>query len=84
MKLQLLEPLRDLLEDEVHELDVVLGLPHGMVYRHPFPGPGLDARISGEVRKEYADLLCQTDNIFIQELCNTTDENGISWYDLTS
>ena len=84
MKLKLLEPLRDLFKDEVRELGVALGLPREMVYRHPFPGPGLGVRILGEVKKEYADLLRQADNIFIQELRNATDENGTSWYDLTS
>ena len=84
MKLKLLEPLRDLFKDEVRELGVALGLPREMVYRHPFPGPGLGVRILGEVKKEYADLLRQADDIFIQELRNTTDENGTSWYDLTS
>ena len=84
MKLKLLEPLRDLFKDEVRELGVALGLPREMVYRHPFPGPGLGVRILGEVKKEYADLLRQADDIFIQELRNITDENGTSWYDLTS
>ena len=84
MKLKLLEPLRDLFKDEVRELGVALGLPREMVYRHPFPGPGLGVRILGEVKKEYADLLRQADDIFIQELRNATDENGTSWYDLTS
>ena len=84
MKLKLLEPLRDLFKDEVRELGVALGLPREMVYRHPFPGPGLGVRILGEVKKEYADLLRQADDIFIQELRNTTDDNGTSWYDLTS
>ena len=84
MKLKLLEPLRDLFKDEVRELGVALGLPREMVYRHPFPGPGLGVRILGEVKREYADLLRQADNIFIQELRNHTDENGTSWYDLTS
>ena len=84
MKLKLLEPLRDLFKDEVRELGVALGLPREMVYRHPFPGPGLGVRILGEVKKEYADLLRQADDIFIQELRNTADENGTSWYDLTS
>ena len=74
MKLKLLEPLRDLFKDEVRELGVALGLPREMVYRHPFPGPGLGVRILGEVKKEYADLLRQADDIFIQELRNTTDE----------
>ena len=84
MKLKLLEPLRDLFKDEVRELGVALGLPREMVYRHPFPGPGLGVRILGEVKREYADLLRQSDDIFIQELRNHTDENGTSWYDLTS
>ncbi|OSI14254.1 glutamine-hydrolyzing GMP synthase [Neisseria dumasiana] len=84
LNLKLLEPLRDLFKDEVRELGVALGLPREMVYRHPFPGPGLGVRILGEVKKEYADLLRRADDIFIQELRNTTDENGISWYDLTS
>ena len=85
MKLKLLEPLRDLFKDEVRELGVALGLPREMVYRHPFPGPGLGVRILGEVKREYADLLRQADDIFIQELRNTVDaETGKSWYDLTS
>ena len=66
--LKLLEPLRDLFKDEVRELGVALGLPHDMVYRHPFPGPGLGVRILGEVKKEYADLLRRADAIFIEEL----------------
>ena len=66
--LKLLEPLRELFKDEVRELGVALGLPHDMVYRHPFPGPGLGVRILGEVKKEYADLLRQADAIFIEEL----------------
>ena len=83
--LKLLEPLRDLFKDEVRELGVALGLPHGMVYRHPFPGPGLGVRILGEVKKEYADLLRQADAIFLEELHNFKDEtSGKSWYDLTS
>lgn len=83
--LKLLEPLRDLFKDEVRELGVALGLPHDMVYRHPFPGPGLGVRILGEVKKEYADLLRQADAIFIEELRSTIDHNsGKSWYDLTS
>ncbi len=83
--LKLLEPLRDLFKDEVRELGVALGLPHEMVYRHPFPGPGLGVRILGEVRREYADLLRRADAIFIDELRAWTDEAaGKSWYDLTS
>ena len=84
LNLKLLEPLRDLFKDEVRELGVALGLPREMVYRHPFPGPGLGVRILGEVKKEYADLLRRADDIFIQELRNTIDEQGVSWYDLTS
>src|SRR5690606_22378673 len=68
MKLKLLEPLRDLFKDEVRKIGVELGLPWSMVGRHPFPGPGLGVRILGEVRKEYADLLRQADDIFISEL----------------
>jgi GMP synthase (glutamine-hydrolysing) len=83
--LKLLEPLRDLFKDEVRELGVALGLPHDMVYRHPFPGPGLGVRILGEVKKDYADLLRKADAIFIEELRNFKDEaTGKSWYDLTS
>ncbi|MGV3708534.1 MAG: glutamine-hydrolyzing GMP synthase [Gemmatimonas sp.] len=83
--LKLLEPLRDLFKDEVRELGVALGLPAEMVYRHPFPGPGLGVRILGEVKKEYADLLRRADAIFIEELRSTIDHNsGKSWYDLTS
>ena len=84
LNLKLLEPLRDLFKDEVRELGVALGLPHDMVYRHPFPGPGLGVRILGEVRREYADLLRRADAIFIEELRQTRDENGVSWYDRTS
>ncbi|WP_180684097.1 glutamine-hydrolyzing GMP synthase [Tepidicella baoligensis] len=83
--LKLLEPLRDLFKDEVRELGVALGLPHDMVYRHPFPGPGLGVRILGEVKKAYADLLRRADAIFIEELRSTIEpHSGKSWYDLTS
>ncbi len=68
MKLELLEPLRELFKDEVRKLGVALGLPTDMVYRHPFPGPGLGVRILGEVKKEYADILRLADHIFIEEL----------------
>ena len=68
MHLQLVEPLRELFKDEVRRLGVELGLPREMLYRHPFPGPGLGVRILGEVRKEYADLLRRADAIFIDEL----------------
>jgi GMP synthase (glutamine-hydrolysing) len=68
MRLKLIEPLRDLFKDEVRELGIELGLPRKMVFRHPFPGPGLGVRILGEVRKEYADLLRLADEIYIQEL----------------
>ncbi len=83
--LKLLEPLRELFKDEVRELGVALGLPRAMVYRHPFPGPGLGVRILGEVKKEYADLLRHADAIFIEELRTFVDaETGKNWYDLTS
>ncbi|MFO1403405.1 MAG: glutamine-hydrolyzing GMP synthase [Azonexus sp.] len=78
LKLKLLEPLRELFKDEVRELGIALGLPHEMVYRHPFPGPGLGVRILGEVKKEFADLLRRADAIFIDEL------RSADWYDKTS
>jgi GMP synthase (glutamine-hydrolysing) len=78
LHLNLLEPLRELFKDEVRELGIELGLPKDMVYRHPFPGPGLGVRILGEVKLEYADLLREADAIFIEELKNT------GWYDKTS
>ncbi|MEB0139470.1 MULTISPECIES: glutamine-hydrolyzing GMP synthase [unclassified Undibacterium] len=88
LKLQLLEPLRELFKDEVRKLGVALGLPHGMVYRHPFPGPGLGVRILGAVNKEFADLLRRADAIFIEELRNNfVDDKAavpVSWYDATS
>jgi len=83
--LKLLEPLRELFKDEVRELGVALGLPHDMVYRHPFPGPGLGVRILGEVKKDFAELLRRADAIFIEELRNTVDAaSGKTWYELTS
>jgi GMP synthase (glutamine-hydrolysing) len=83
--LKLLEPLRDLFKDEVRELGVALGLPPEMVYRHPFPGPGLGVRILGAVNSGYADLLRRADAIFIEELRNFRDEaSGKNWYELTS
>jgi GMP synthase (glutamine-hydrolysing) len=84
LHLKLLEPLRELFKDEVRALGIALGLPHEMVYRHPFPGPGLGVRILGEVRREYADLLRRADHIFIEELRSTRDADGKSWYDKTS
>jgi GMP synthase (glutamine-hydrolysing) len=78
LHLKLLEPLRELFKDEVRELGVTLGLPHSMVYRHPFPGPGLGVRILGEVKQEFADLLRRADAIFIDEL------RAADWYDKTS
>lgn len=78
LNLKLLEPLRELFKDEVRELGVALGLPHDMVYRHPFPGPGLGVRILGEVKQEFADLLRRADAIFIDEL------RAADWYDKTS
>ena len=78
LHLKLLEPLRELFKDEVRELGVALGLPPHMVYRHPFPGPGLGVRILGEVTFEFAELLREADAIFIQEL----EESG--WYEKTS
>jgi GMP synthase (glutamine-hydrolysing) len=83
--LKLLEPLRDLFKDEVRELGVALGLPHDMVYRHPFPGPGLGVRILGEVKREHADLLRRADAIFIEELRREIEpDSGKNWYELTS
>ena len=68
LHLNLLEPLRELFKDEVRELGLALGLPHDMVFRHPFPGPGLGVRILGEVKHEYAELLRRADAIFTEEL----------------
>jgi GMP synthase (glutamine-hydrolysing) len=81
LHLKLLEPLRDLFKDEVRKLGLALGLPHEMVFRHPFPGPGLGVRILGEVRREYADLLRRADAIFIDELRGAKDADGVGWYD---
>jgi GMP synthase (glutamine-hydrolysing) len=78
LKLKLLEPLRELFKDEVRELGLALGLPREMVFRHPFPGPGLGVRILGAVKREYADLLRQADHIFIHEL------RSAGWYDKTA
>ena len=83
--LKLLEPLRELFKDEVRELGIALGLPQEMVYRHPFPGPGLGVRILGEIKMEYADLLRAADAIFIDELRSTIEpDSGKNWYDLTA
>ena len=78
MALELVEPLRELFKDEVRRIGLELGLPKDMVFRHPFPGPGLGVRILGEVKKEYADLLRQADAIFIEELHRS------GWYNKTS
>ncbi len=78
LHLKLLEPLRELFKDEVRELGLALGLPHDMVFRHPFPGPGLGVRILGEVKVEYADLLRRADAIFIDEL------RAAGWYEKTA
>jgi GMP synthase (glutamine-hydrolysing) len=83
--LKLLEPLRELFKDEVRELGVALGLPAEMVYRHPFPGPGLGVRILGDVKPAFVSLLQRADHIFIEELRATIDPaTAKSWYDLTS
>ncbi len=84
LHLKLLEPLLELFKDEVRELGLALGLPREMVFRHPFPGPGLGVRILGEVRREYAELLRRADAIFIEELRRSGDSDGLSWYDKTS
>ena len=84
LHLKLLEPLRELFKDEVRELGLALGLPREMVFRHPFPGPGLGVRILGAVTREYADLLRRADAIFVDELRLARDSDGKSWYDLTA
>ncbi|MGB0732936.1 MAG: glutamine-hydrolyzing GMP synthase, partial [Pontibacterium sp.] len=78
MAFELVEPLRELFKDEVRKIGLELGLPYDMVYRHPFPGPGLGVRILGEVKKEYADILREADAIFIEEL------HKADWYHKTS
>ncbi len=78
MKLKLLEPLRELFKDEVRAIGEELGLPHQMVWRHPFPGPGLGVRILGEVKKEYADILRRADAIYIEELYSAGHYHKIS------
>ncbi len=78
MQFELVEPLRELFKDEVRKIGLELGLPYDMVYRHPFPGPGLGVRILGEVKKEYADILREADAIFIEELHRS------GWYHKTS
>jgi GMP synthase (glutamine-hydrolysing) len=78
LHLKLLEPVRELFKDEVRDLGLALGLPRDMVFRHPFPGPGLGVRILGEVKAQYADLLREADAIFIEEL------RASGWYDKTA
>ena len=78
MAMELVEPLRELFKDEVRRIGLELGLPYDMVYRHPFPGPGLGVRILGEVKKEYADILREADAIFLEEL------HRADWYHKTS
>jgi GMP synthase (glutamine-hydrolysing) len=78
MAFKLVEPLRELFKDEVRKIGLELGLPYDMVYRHPFPGPGLGVRILGEVKKEYADILREADAIFLEEL------HASGWYHKTS
>jgi GMP synthase (glutamine-hydrolysing) len=81
LHLKLLEPLRELFKDEVRALGLELGLPREMVFRHPFPGPGLGVRILGEVMREHAQLLQRADAIFIDELRKAKTPDGKSWYD---
>ena len=84
LHLKLLEPLRELFKDEVRQLGTELGLPRDMVFRHPFPGPGLGVRILGEVTRERAQLLRRADAIFIEELRAARGADGRSWYDATA
>jgi len=84
LHLKLLEPLRELFKDEVRALGLALGLPREMVFRHPFPGPGLGVRILGEIKPEYVVLLQRADAIFIEELRAARDADGVSWYDRTA
>jgi GMP synthase (glutamine-hydrolysing) len=85
LHLALLEPLRELFKDEVRALGLELGLPRDMVFRHPFPGPGLGVRILGEVKREFADLLRRADALFISELRSYVDPtDGLHWYEKTS
>jgi GMP synthase (glutamine-hydrolysing) len=78
MKLSLVEPLRELFKDEVRKLGAELGLPYDMIYRHPFPGPGLGVRILGEVKQEYCDILRRADSIFIEELYRSKNYYKVS------
>jgi GMP synthase (glutamine-hydrolysing) len=84
LHLKLLEPLRELFKDEVRQLGLELGLPGDMVFRHPFPGPGLGVRILGDITRARADLLRRADAIFIEELRAARDGEGRSWYELTA
>jgi len=78
MRMELVEPLRELFKDEVRKIGLELGLPYDMVYRHPFPGPGLGVRVLGEVKKEYCDILRQADAIFMEELHRADCYNKVS------
>lgn len=84
LNLKLLEPLRELFKDEVRELGLALGLPNEIIYRHPFPGPGLAVRILGEVKSEFLVLLRSADAIFIEELQSAKTDDGYSWYEKVS